>query len=238
VYNYRKFTAAETEVSQDTRARVGLQMPDFAAGRLDGGRAQFSDFLGRPVMLETGSITCPIYCRHIDGMNRLAGEFPEVSFLVLYVREAHPGARIPAHRSYAEKLQHARALAQQHGERRTVLVDDLEGTAHRALGGLPDMLYLTDAAGIIVYRAKWATLAAAGAALLQFRAGQLLDGIPSPYRIGPPWRVVHALRRAGPDAIAHFLRAYPRLVCRQWRARLAQMRHAGGRAARRARSPR
>jgi hypothetical protein len=39
--------------------------------------------------------------------------------------------------------------------RRPMLVDDLEGTVHRAYGALPNMTYVVRPGGIIVYRADW-----------------------------------------------------------------------------------
>lgn len=224
VYNYPRFSPAEMDVAGEG-VSPGFWMPDFVVTTLAGTRIRFSEFLGGPVLLETGSLSCPIYCRHIEAMNQLAAQFPRVAFVVLYVREAHPGQRIPAHRSPAEKLQRARELATRLGERRTVWVDDLEGTVHRALGGWPNMLYLVDQAGVVVYRTKWNDARVARAVLRDFFQDRLLDGIKSHYHIGAPWRVVNALRRAGPDAIAHFLRAYPSLLWQEWKGRLPHARH-------------
>jgi peroxiredoxin len=225
VYNYPRFSTAEMEVAGDGGVSPGFSMPDFAVTTLDGKQVRLSEFRGKPVLLETGSLSCPIYCRHIQAMNELATEFTGVEFVVLYVREAHPGANIPAHRNATEKLQRASELAVRLGERRTVCVDDLEGTAHRALGGLPDMLYLMDQAGVVVYRTKWNDVRVARTVVSDFFRDRLLDGIKSHYRIGPPWRVVHALRRAGPDAIVHFLRAYPALLWQEWKGRLPHAHH-------------
>jgi hypothetical protein len=78
-----------------------------------------------------------------------------VSSVLVYVREAHPGELRPAHASLEEKLENARAMAARFGIRRRMLVDDLEGTVHRAYGSLPNMTYVVRRGGRITYRADW-----------------------------------------------------------------------------------
>ena len=38
---------------------------------------------------------------------------------------------------------------------RSMLVDDIEGTVHHAYGTLPNMTYILDTGGTILYRASW-----------------------------------------------------------------------------------
>jgi hypothetical protein len=76
-------------------------------------------------------------------------------FLFVYTREAHPGERIAHHSSMAQKLQHARIFQELWSVRREILVDELEGPVHRAYGTLPNMTYIVNTAGRIVYRADW-----------------------------------------------------------------------------------
>jgi hypothetical protein len=76
-------------------------------------------------------------------------------FVFVYTREAHPSDRYPGHDSLERKLDHARAMAEKLGFERPMLVDDLEGTVHQAFGRLPNMTYIVNAAGTIVYRAAW-----------------------------------------------------------------------------------
>lgn len=54
-----------------------------------------------------------------------------------------------------QKLAHARAFVENAGMRRPMLVDDLEGTLHRAYGCLPNMSFVIDRTGRIVYKANW-----------------------------------------------------------------------------------
>jgi hypothetical protein len=53
----------------------------------------------------------------------------------------------------------ARRLRDEVGIRRTILVDDLDGTAHRAYGLLPNMTWVVDRGGRIVYKADWTSAA-------------------------------------------------------------------------------
>ncbi len=55
----------------------------------------------------------------------------------------------------AQKLDHARLFQARWSVRRAILVDELDGPVHRAYGMLPNMTYIVNSAGRIVYRADW-----------------------------------------------------------------------------------
>ena len=76
-------------------------------------------------------------------------------FLIVYVREAHPGEHFPHHTSLEQKLAHARKLRDLEKVKLPILVDDLQGTAHKAYGLLPNMIYLIDREGVVVYKSDW-----------------------------------------------------------------------------------
>lgn len=78
-----------------------------------------------------------------------------VRSVFIYVREAHPGEHYPAHAAFEQKLQHARDFRERVGVTRPILVDDLEGTTHRAFGTLPNMTYILNAAHTVIFRANW-----------------------------------------------------------------------------------
>ncbi|NKB86965.1 MAG: hypothetical protein GKS06_01920 [Acidobacteria bacterium] len=78
-----------------------------------------------------------------------------MSFVFLYTREAHPGENYPHHTDFEQKLRHAREMATRDGIERPMLVDDLDGTVHRAYGTLPNMAYVIGGGGRLVYRAAW-----------------------------------------------------------------------------------
>ena len=76
-------------------------------------------------------------------------------FFIIYVREAHPGENFPHHVSLEQKLAHAGKLRDLEGVKIPILVDDLQGTTHKAYGLLPNMVYLIDREGTIVYKSDW-----------------------------------------------------------------------------------
>ena len=87
----------------------------------------------------------------------MASEFRDhdYQFVFVYTREAHPSDRYPGHDSLERKLDHARTMIEKLGFERAMLVDDLEGTVHHPYGRLPNMTYIVNAGGTIVYRAAW-----------------------------------------------------------------------------------
>lgn len=136
--------------------RAGEPAKDFTAVDFEGGEVKLSDFKGKWVVLETGSATCSMYTKNIDGMHRLAKEFPDVEFLVVYVREAHPGERLHQHKSFEEKKRAAHLLPRKYGENRRILIDSLDGQMHRAYGGMPNVVYVINPEGVVHYRCDWA----------------------------------------------------------------------------------
>lgn len=76
-------------------------------------------------------------------------------FFVVYAREAHPGENFPCHTNFEQKLAHARELRELERVKIPILIDDLEGTLHRAYGSLPNMVYMIDREGTVVYKSDW-----------------------------------------------------------------------------------
>lgn len=74
---------------------------------------------------------------------------------IVYVREAHPGENFPHHVSFEQKLTHARKLQELEKGTLPILGDDIEGSTHKAYGLLPNMIYLIDRDGVIVYKSDW-----------------------------------------------------------------------------------
>lgn len=111
----------------------------------------------RFVLIEVGTITCPMARAARGCLNRLYHSFSKHLELVsLYVREAHPNETYPQHRTAAQKMQHANDWVRI-GERTwTVVLDTLDGETHRAYRPLPNCAYLIDRTGRIAHRALFA----------------------------------------------------------------------------------
>lgn len=95
-------------------------------------------------------------------MDQLARDLSaQAVFLFVYAREAHPDEfpDHPAHKSFAQKWQHALDLRDRHLTPRTILVDDLDGTVHRTYGARPNMSWIIDHTGRVAYKADWTSAA-------------------------------------------------------------------------------
>jgi hypothetical protein len=90
-------------------------------------------------------------------MDDLAAKYADraVSSVFLYTREAHPGENYRHHTSMADKRANATAFLEQYAVRRPILLDTLEGDAHRAYGILPNMTWIIGRGGIVQYKAAW-----------------------------------------------------------------------------------
>jgi peroxiredoxin len=158
-YNYPAFSfefdAPGIEAWLRDGPKPGERAPSFELPALDGGTVGLDGLLGQPVVIEFGSYTCPIFCGHVPPMDELARRYPQVSWLVIYTREAHPGETTPEHRSLDDKRAAARLLAADEAIKRRVLIDDLEGLVHRRYGGAWDSVYVIGADGRVVLREAW-----------------------------------------------------------------------------------
>jgi alkyl hydroperoxide reductase subunit AhpC len=162
-YNYDSFT--KEQLMKDMAAHQfgsgpepGEKAPEFEARTLDGDKVRLGDFAGeKNVVLTFGSATCPMTAGSISGINELYEEYngDDVQFLFCYVREAHPGERIPAHLSMSDKTRAAEILQREEEIEIPVIVDDLKGSIHRSYGKMPNSTYIIDKSGRVAFRALW-----------------------------------------------------------------------------------
>jgi hypothetical protein len=210
-YNYARFTPDEYQLDKFPGPRPGATAVDFTATTLDGESLRLSDLRGRTVVLETGSVTCPQYVARIPTMNRVAAKHPDVAFVLLYVREAHPGRAIAAHGSAEDKLGAARSLRSLEPERRVIAIDDLEGSAHRAYGSLPNIVYIIDQNGTVMFRGDWNDPKAVDA-VLSSHDDSMPGEMVAHFRPVCPGVLFRVLSRAGHGAVTDFFTAIPRLA--------------------------
>ncbi len=160
-YNYESFTR---DLLQKEMASIaagpepGEPAPEFEARTLDGKTVRLGDYRGRKnLVLTFGSLTCPMTAGSNGGMNELYHEYnrKDTQFLFVYVREAHPGERIPAHSSMEEKTRAAQMLRDEEEIEMPIIVDELRGPIHRKYGRLPNATFLIDKSGRVAFRALW-----------------------------------------------------------------------------------
>ena len=158
VYNNKRFKPNDYNFDMFIGPRAGEKFIDHTFTELGTGKeVKLSDFEGQWTVLETGSSTCSMYTKNIPTMKDIAGEYPDVTFVLIYVREAHPGERLGPHETMEEKMAAAKLVAPRYGEHRRVLVDNLAGDFHRGYGAMPNVLYVIRPDGTIHYRCNWAT---------------------------------------------------------------------------------
>jgi len=129
------------------------------------------------------------------------------------VREAHPGENLTAHAGLDDKLTTARRLRDELGIARPILVDDLEGAVHRAYGLLPNMSWVLDRGGTILYKAMWTSAERVGE-FVERRWGEARGATQAPFhteqlelRSVDREAFARGLERNGPRAVTEFARA-------------------------------
>jgi len=135
----------------------------------------------------------------------------------IYTREAHPGENVPCHDSFERKLTCAKLLREEAGIGRDILVDDLDGTVHRAYGLMPNMTWVIGRGGRVAYKADWTSAANVEAFLERFLAARaehpsratpvMYETQQAEFRYPDRKRFAEHLLRNGPRAAAEFERA-------------------------------
>ena len=212
----------------------GDPFPEFDLPTLDGGRVRTADLAdGGPMLMIFGSATCPITDSAAAGLKASHARYGEqVRFVVVNVREAHPGADFPQPKTIDEKRAHAGRLRSIYGFNFDVAVDDIDGTLHRAVGPKPNAAYLIDKNGVILFRAHWAnSTAAINDALDAVIAGRPLKRAKSG---GMPLAVARSMRnipgvldRSGKGAWADMWRVAPPMAAAAFFVRLARLGRSG-----------
>ncbi len=160
--------------------------PDFTAAKLGGGTVSLADLRGKPVVIEFGSITCPVYRGKIPAIAQLKNKYGErAEFLLVYTVEAHPqgtaspysdkewipnrNVRDGVLRQQPDTAQSREALAREAvtkwGETLPVAVDSMDNAVWRSFGARANSAYVLDAEGRVVLSQEWTDGPALDAAL-------------------------------------------------------------------------
>lgn len=214
MYNYLKFKNREYDLVHTSGIKSGENIPNISFLTLEGTTKTLSDFLTKPIILETGSLSCGMYAEQNRAMNQLASENNDFNFLILYVREAHPGKLITAHKSIEQKCYLANRLKREDKiENRTIIIDDLNGTVHNTLGALPNMVFIINIDGQVIYKDEWNNAKNLQKAMQSFKINKKpiaqkwtmlpFPNIPIEYKV---------FKRSGWDAGIDFIMALPKLL--------------------------
>ena len=210
-YRYKRFTTRL--LFRDLRFRKGAaapgdSFPSFELATTSGDRLVNRDVFGdKPVLVIFGSMTCPMTASAAPSVQDLYDEFGDrVNFIMLYVREAHPGEHFGQSETMEEKLDHARALKEFYDIQWTVAADNIDGDLHRALDPKPNSAFLMNNVGMILFRSLWAAdRDALRQALEAAAAGRTPERKQSEALLGPVTRamgqVQEVMERAGPQAV-------------------------------------
>ena len=125
-----------------TALAPGDRLPDTTLLNLDGQEVSLRSLAaGRPIVLVTGSTTCPATASAMPDLKGLEKRYGDhVQFVLLQVREAHPGAEVDQPHTSRDKVQHAQLMREVYDVGWPVLVDDIDGTLHRQLDTEPNSL--------------------------------------------------------------------------------------------------
>lgn len=210
-YNYDNFSSKDYDFDTVIGPKIGEKAQDFLVATNSGEPKYLLDFDGDFLVLEMGSITCPLFQNRRETMEKLDDNEKRVSTAVLYVREAHPGAQIPQHQSFEEKQSCAQRLKTEDKETRLVFVDDFEGTVHKAYGEMPNAVFIINKNDCVVFRAEWNNPSTTKKALKALLEGRTYRA-KSYFWPGKPSISVKTLRSAGKGSAADFLKSFPALI--------------------------
>jgi peroxiredoxin len=209
-YNYRNFRTTNYDYMAFPGPKAGDDMVDFSLTGLDGKEVKLSDYKGKWVVIETASLTCPMFVKNINPITALMPKYPNVEFLVVYVREAHPGSRVGPHETLVDKIALADRMKNEYGDVRNMLVDNLDGEMHKAYGSFPNMVYVVNPEGKVTYRCDWSY------AHLIERALKERDKLHTVERkkiiTAWPWVMIPVILKGGWDALFDQCKALPFII--------------------------
>ena len=222
---YKKFTTGHMMRDMHfsgAALKVGEPFPNFELPTTAGGTHEYNRDSGRPLLVVTGSITCPMTASAMPVLRGLHAQFGDkVDFVTLYTREAHPGENFPQPATLEEKSAHAAAMKREYDVPWTMVVDSLDGKLHKALDAKPNDAYLVNDHGIIVFRSLWSSdEKALGAALSDLISGKKQRRSQSTAFMGPVMtavgHVTDTMKLAGPQATRDLIRSAPPMYMMGW----------------------
>lgn len=211
-YNYDTFRPAPYVEGGCGGPASGADLSSVVVRRLDGTSITLGQFVETVTVLEAGSTTCPLYRGNVRRMRKVAARHPDVTFAVLYTREAHPGGRRGPHRDLDDKLETAAGLPRETSEWRDILVDGLDGPLHQQLAGAPNSVLVLDSDARVLHWMHDADPAALEEVLRAVDQQQSPGDVRTSFRPPPPHAALRALLRGGGKALWDFALGIPTLI--------------------------
>jgi len=161
----------------DVAPSAGEPAPTFELHDLEGVPVDLAELVGtRPIVLQLGSHTCPVYRGRRHGMRKLYEEYRDrVDFFVVYTLEAHPvGANspykeeewVPIHNrlvgidfgqpeTFEGRLEHARTSQANLEIEIPMLVDGMDDAVWQVYGRVPSPGFVIDTQGTVALAQVW-----------------------------------------------------------------------------------
>ena len=166
---------------------LGVPAPEIAAVTLDGKPVHLLELRGKPVVLEFGSATEPLFRARAKAVETLVKKYAgKVTFVFLYTQEAHAADSPQAldlntdegfSFSQPTKMDERIALAKQTAERlhidpAQVAVDQWNNFSFKTYGSYPNMTFVIDAKGVLQAGYPWMDTSKLNAALAALAGGK------------------------------------------------------------------
>lgn len=226
-YNYEHFMPGilmkDAQLIQHPEdPRPGTKAPDFSLKDIDGNEWHLQDLQGRPVVLLIGSGTCPVTQGNLPGLQDLYTEYGDrCRWLMLYVREAHPGEKMSAHKTYEQKRNQAKEFRRATQTRWPILIDELDGEVHKQYGLLPNSVFLIDADGNVSFVGEISHAPTLRQALDHLFKQNMRGVVPesedkTPHMMGPTAYGWEAIERGGEVSKSDVSKRMPPLAANLW----------------------
>lgn len=178
----------------------------------------------RPMVVVTGSLTCPMTEASTPSVRRLHEEYgTRIDFLMVSGREAHPGERLPQPKTDQAARGRAEQLASFHDLVFPVAVDTVDGAVQGQLDLKPNTLVVLDETGKVVFRSLWAgdhrqVRAALDAAVAGRKPARSESRAMVRPMSGALPKISEVTRRGGSTAWADMKRSAPPMAMMAWLA--------------------
>jgi hypothetical protein len=176
------------------RLALGEKAPDLDVTDLKGDAVKLDDFAGKPLVLQFGSLTEPVFRLRVADTEKLAAKYGnKVAFVVVYRKESHPadgehaieanvkdGFAIAKPVNQAERVKLAESAVERLGiKKQKMLVDSWSDTTSLRYGGYPNMTFVIDGKGDLQAGFSWMDPAGVKGALEAVLAGK---PVPAEFR--------------------------------------------------------